>query len=69
MKTSPTRPFFDFVEYACAWCRHNPCECRPLARTSCVCGALLEAADDLESKRRAAAEHTRSGRHLAWRLR
>lgn len=58
---------YRLIEEKCAWCDEFPCACAPLVRTSCACGAVLEAFDDLESKRRIAELHTRSLQHLRWR--
>jgi hypothetical protein len=60
---------YRLMETRCLYCRVHPCECAPLARCLCACGADLEAADDLEAKRRTAEQHTRSMQHLAWRER
>ncbi len=61
------RPRYAFPEIRCAYCRAFPCECAPLARCVCACGATLEAKDDLESKRSAAEMHARTSVHLNWR--
>jgi hypothetical protein len=66
MRIATHQASYPLVAYNCAWCGHNPCVCAPLAVCTCACGAILEAADDLESKRRCAEMHHYSMRHRAW---
>jgi hypothetical protein len=58
---------FPMVETTCAWCDDYPCRCPAPVRCTCVCGALLEARDDLEEKRQVAAKHVQSVEHRRWR--
>jgi hypothetical protein len=54
------------IQPDCAWCRAWPCVCA-LVRSECVCGDVLVARDDLDSKRVAAMNHVRSVKHRRWR--